>query len=397
LSLGMIHDIYMKNVRIGHIFWFSLIFPSPRLVETVWCALLTLFHVWIVLFVSSSFANPTEATYQLEWIDVHVHLVGGRGQWQDYQGAVRAAFAVMEETGIKKMVIMPPPQVYNMPQLYDYDSFVKFVKQHSMRFAFLGGGGTLNAMLHEAGQNTNISDSLRHKFEEKAIEIIQQGAVGFGEIAVHHLSLMSDHPYESVPADHPLLLLLADIAAQHDVVIDIHFDPVTEDMKSPEWLESPPNPSILRANLSIFERLLEHNRKAKIVWAHAGSDQLGHWTTKLSQRLLKKHPNLHMSLRIGPGRAPQNHPLTPGGAIKQEWLQLLQDFPTRFVIGSDQFIVSPSIQGRGPGSFFSQRAPKIRERTRMFLSTLPPDVARRVSYENAIHLYRLEVKKSSAK
>ncbi|MBI4590180.1 MAG: amidohydrolase family protein [Candidatus Rokubacteria bacterium] len=335
--------------------------------------------------------QPTVRSGGIGWIDAHAHLVGGRAdQGPDYWGAVEAALAAMDQAGLRRMVVMAPPQVHGQPALHDSDGFVSALKRHPTRFAFLGGGGSLNVMLQEAAQDTTISDRLRRRFEETAAEILRQGAVGFGEITAHHLSHMAGHPYESVAADHPLLLLLADIAARHDVVIDLHFDLVAQDMNAPEWLASPPNPPLLRANLAAFERLLEHNRNAKIVWAHAGSDMLGHWTVDLSRAFLEKHPNLFMSLRMGPGRAPQNHPLTPARTIKPEWLRLLQDFPDRFVIGGDQFIASPSLRGAGPGLVFSQRAPATRERTRAFLDALPPDLARKIGYGNAIRLYKLK-------
>lgn len=343
----------------------------------------------LLMLVEEGGTQPAATPGRLDWIDVHVHLVGGRGSRQDYQGAVRAALAAMDEAGIRTVVVMPPPQAPGMP-LYDYDSFFTAIKSSPTRFAFLGGGGSLNPMLL-AAQDKDVSDELRREFQDKADEILQQGAAGFGEVTAHHLSHTSGHPYESVAADHPLLLLLADIAARNEALIDFHFDVVTEEMKAPKWLSSPPNPQLFRANLAGFERLLEHNRKAKMVWAHAGSDMLGHWTTELSRRLLEKHPNLYMSLRMAPGRAPQNHPLGPGKEVGSGWLRLLQDFPDRFVIGGDQFFVSPSVQGGGPGVFFSQRAPMIRERTRVFLTALPADLSRKIGFENASRLYRLKV------
>ena len=242
----------------------------------------------------------------------------------------------------------------------------------------------------QAANGTGVSNDLRREFEDKANEILQRGALGFGEITAHHLSHVPGHPYESVTADHPLLLLLADIAGRNNALIDFHFDLVTEEMKAPEWLSSPPNPRLFRPNLAAFERLLEHNRKAKVVWAHAGSDMLGNWTIELSRRLLGKHPNLYMSLRLAPGRAPQNHPLSRDNEIRPGWLQLLRDFPDRFVIGGDQFFVSPSVRGGGPGVEFSQRAPMNRERTRVFLAALPADLSRKIALENAIRLYRLK-------
>jgi len=337
-------------------------------------------------------AGATQAAEigRIEWIDVHTHLIAGRGSQQDYEGAVEAAFAAMEEAGIRKMILMPPPQPDGNPRNYDYDSFSELLKSRAARFTFLGGGGSLNPMLQGAGRAAQVSDKLRREFEDKANEILRDGAAGFGEISAHHLSLTPGHPYESVAADHPLLLLLADIAARNGVLIDFHFDVVAEDMKAPDWLSSPPNPKTFGANLAAFERLIEHNRKARIVWAHAGSDMLGYWTTELSRKLLEKHPNLYMSLRMGPGRAPQNHPLTRANEIRPDWMRLLQDFSDRFVIGGDQFFVSPSVQGRGPGIEFSQRAPMVRERTRLFLSALPTDLYRKVASENTMRLYRLK-------
>ena len=344
----------------------------------------------LLFFGEKSGGQPTQTTDRLEWIDVHVHFIGGKSGRQDYEGAARAALGVMDESRIKKMVVMPPPQDYSNAPNYDYDSFAGAIKRQPTRFAFLGGGGSLNLMLQAAGDSREVSNELKREFEDKASEILRQGARGFGEMTAHHLSHTSGHPYESVAADHPLLLMLADIAARNDALIDFHLDVLPEDMKAPEWLSSPPNPQILRGNLAAFERLLAHNRKAKMVWAHAGSDMLGHWTTELSRRLLEKHPNLYMSLRMAPGRAPQNHPLTRSNEIRPGWLRLLQDFPDRFVIGGDQFLAPPSLKGGGPGMIFSQRAPMIRERTKAFLSALPADLSRKIAMENAMRLYRLK-------
>lgn len=326
----------------------------------------------------------------IPWIDTHVHLIGGRAPLADWPGAVAAALAAMDQAGMGKMVVMPTPQVAGDAPPYDYEAFLPAIKAHPTRFAFLGGGGTLNPMVQEAGSQTTISDRTRRRFEDVATETLRRGPAGFGEMSVHHLSHMPGHPYESVGADHPLLLLLADIAARNGAVIDVHFDVVVEDMGLPGWLSPSLNPPLLRANLAPFERLLEHNRKAKIVWAHAGSDVLGHWTVDLSRRLLTKHPNLSMSLRMTPGRVPQNHPLTGNLRVKPEWLSLLKDFPDRFTLGGDQFITSPGVMGRGPGVAFAQFADRVRDRSRAFLAALPADLVRKIGYENAVRLYKLK-------
>jgi hypothetical protein len=356
-----------------------------------WHFLCSLALIGILFFGSSSPAgeNATLAravtAQQIEWIDVHVHLVGGR--IRDFEGAAQVALKAMDGAGVRTSFVMPPPQPPGHPALYDYDSFVSYLRQYPGRFTFLGGGGTLNPMIQKTDPD-HISKHTRRRFEKKANKILRKGAVGFGELTTHHYSLMPGHPYESVPADHPLFLLLADITAHHGVVIDLHFDIVVEDVAHlPPRLASQANPPRLAANIAGFERLLAHNRKAKIVWAHAGSDMLGHWTADLSRKMLQKHPNLFMSLRMG-GGVPRNRVLDGGGEIKPQWLALFRDFPDRFVIGSDQFFVSPNIRGSGPGTVFGQRAQRIREGSKTLLSRLPPDLRQKIGYENAVNLYK---------
>jgi len=337
---------------------------------------------------------PAAGSANRPWIDVHAHAVAGSLGEEVYRALMRAVAGVMEPAGITTMILMPPPQPAGRAMLVRAENLAPAVQAYPGRLAYLGGGGSLNPMLQEAGEQRTVDAALRQRFEERAERILADGAIGFGEIAIHHLSMVEGHAYESVPADHPLLLLLADIAARHKVVIDLHLDLVVEDMATPAWLTSPANPRRLKANLAGFERLLAHNRGARIVWAHAGSDNIGQWTVQLSRALLARHPNLFMSLRMTPGRVPANHPLGPGG-ITQAWLSLLADYPDRFVIGGDQFFVPPeAAAGRGgsggPARIFAQWAEGVRQRTRAFLARLPDDLAHRIGYENARRLYGLD-------
>ena len=77
------------------------------------------------------------------------------------------------------------------------------------------------------------------------------------------------------------------------------------------------------------------------------ADNTGYRTAELSRQLLKAHPNLYMEIKIDPVEVGKNSPLVNGGsgAIKPEWLKLFQDFPDRFVIGTDQHYSAPA---KGP-------------------------------------------------
>jgi len=152
---------------------------------------------------------------------------------------------------------------------------------------------------------------------------------------------------------------------------------VPQTMPLPAPLKSPPNPPQLRANIAAFERLLEHNPRAHIIWAHAGWDNTGYRTPGLCRRLLRAHPNLYMDVKIDPLKPGKNSPLANGasGAIKPEWLQLFQDFPDRFVVGTDQHYPEPL-----PG-------PQRWEAIVLLLNQLPADLRQKMGMENAARLY----------
>ncbi len=325
------------------------------------------------------------------FIDVHNHLQGQYrthpgAEQSDYEGAAQVALDSMRRLGIKQMLIMPPPFSPEHPGRYTFEELMPIARRHPDRFAFLGGGGTLNVMIQEAVQAGTTSERLRARFEKKAVEILSKGAIGFGELAAEHFSLGPDHPYESAPPDHPLFLLLSEIAGQRGVPIDIHMEAIPRDMPLPEVgrLQSPRNPKRLRANLAAFERLLSHDRSAKIIWAHAGWCNTGSRMPALCAELFERHPNLYMSFKIRPDSMIETRPLTEDGRIKADWQNLILKYPERFLIGNDHFYITPGSTARiGPPLKEGKGAERL-------LAFLPPDVGYRIGYENPVKIFRLE-------
>lgn len=313
------------------------------------------------------------------FIDTHTHLESGPGRPPDFAGAQSNALTLMEQLGIQKAVIMPPPAGRDLPGQPENDPLTKAVQAAPTRFAFLSGGRSLLAAIIQTPESGEVSTEIRRSFEARAEEIVRAGAAGFGEMAALHLSFLEGHPFVAVPPDHPLFLLLADLAARHDVVIDLHLEPVVQDIPSPSHVTSPLNPQTLRENMRAFERLLSHNRRARIVWAHVGWDNIGHMTIALLRRTLESHPNLFMQIKIEfLTSLPQNRPLDEGGRIRPEWVELIRAFSDRFVIGTDSLYGEPRVVQRhtlGPRSFLNQ---------------LPQDLARKVGLENAVRIYKLK-------
>jgi predicted TIM-barrel fold metal-dependent hydrolase len=284
----------------------------------------------------------------------------------------------MHAENATRIIFMPPPFTVDDAARYDADVILSAAKGHGERIAVLGGGGSLNSMIQQSAHTGDARPEVRQKFKERAEELLRLGAVGFGELTAEHFQGAT--PYQSAPPDHPLFLLLADISAEHSVPIVLHMEAVPQDMPLPSPLKSPPNPPQLRGNIEAFGRLLMHNPRARIIWAHAGWDNTGYRTPEFCSRLLRKHPNLYMDIKIDPVKPGKNSPLANGGSgpIKPEWLKLFRDFPDRFVVGTDQHYPEPP---SGP-----QRWASIV----LLLNQLPPDLRQKIGMENAERIYALK-------
>ncbi len=341
-----------------------------------------IFLIAMAAMVSAQSNNNTSTGRDITYIDTHNHISGGSMRYSDYSGAIRKTLEKMDELGIQKIFIMPPPFSPGQRGIFEIDDFLPVIGKYPERIAILGGGGSLNVMIHQMEKSDSVTPEMKIQFEKKADDIISKGAIGFGEFAIEHFSFNNDHPYESVSADHPLFLLLADIAAKYNMPIDIHMEAIPQDMPLPNrsiLKKSGNNPKMIRENLSAFERLLDHNKKAKIIWAHAGWCNTGYRTPDLCRKLLKKHPNLFMSFKLSPESVPETRSTNEDKkAIKAEWLQLIKDFSDRFLIGTDQFYVASGARQIGP---------QKTEATKHLMTLLSPDLARQIGTINPMHIF----------
>ena len=313
--------------------------------------------------------KPTGIAY----IDAHTHIYQ-----KDPEGAVNLLLGAMDKLNGTRAFIQTEPYGIGNPDAWDAELILGAAKKHPDRLAVLGGGGTLNPMIIEAAATGKAGPDVQKKFRERAEDLLRKGVVGFGEMSIEHFSLAQSpvKDYEYAPADSPLMLLLADIAAEHNVPIDLHMEALPTDIDRPSDM-GPPNPDKLHGNIAALERLLNHNPRTKLIWAHAGSDNVGFRTPEMSRKLLAAHPNLYMEIKYDPGFPGKDPPIVDG-KLKPEWLKLYQDFPDRFIIGSDQHFDPPATV---PLARAQQNA--------LLLNQLPADLRKKVASENALRIYGL--------
>jgi len=302
------------------------------------------------------------------YIEAHTHF-----DERDPDGTIRAALAALKVQNATKIIFQILPDTFDHPGHYDVEILLPAMKKYPDKLAIVGGGGTLNAMIQQSVISGDAGPEIQKKFKDRAEELIREGVVGFGEFSAEHFDGAT--PYQYAPADHPLFLLLADLAAQHGVPIDIHMEAVTKPMATPPEQKSPPNPPQLHENIAAFERLLAHNPRAHIIWAHAGTDFTGDRTPDLCRRLLQAHPNLYMEIKTDPQHPGKNYALTAEGTIKPEWLKLFTDFPDRFILGTDQHYPQP------------KNANDRWQADVVLFNQLPADVRKKIGTENVMHLY----------
>ena len=163
------------------------------------------------------------------------------------------------------------------------------------------------------------------------------------------------------------MLLLADIAAEHNMPIVLHTEAVPQDMALPAPLKSPPNPPRLHANIAALGRLAAHNPRAKIIWAHAGSDNTGYRTPEICRTMLMAHPNVYMEIKIdpvSPGKNPASRKRQDQARVAQALSGVSRPLPYRQrpALSRSQ---RPAALGRPPWSCSINSLPSLRKKIGM--------------------------------
>lgn len=335
------------------------------------------------------------------YIDTHMHLQVARGPQGPHgmrrgprpnarQGsAADALVELMDRYGVSTSIIVVVPSHAGGNGDAELQAAIDSVKEHPGRLVYMGGGSHLNPII----QNTDpseVTEKIRAEFQKNAAAIIRAGATGFGEMLGLHICMSERHSYQFASPDHPLYLLLADLAAKYDVPIDLHTEAISEETPTPENLLSAcsKNPAVLPATVPALERLLAHNRKARIVWQHIGWDNTGGMTVGLMRRLLAEHPNLFLALRaeerleqVGGGGPMPNRIVDGDWRLKDDWIELFNDFPDRFMIGGDEFVAGKN--ARAP------KFPQSFEETWSLMDQLSDTLAQKIGRDNAARVYRL--------
>jgi len=151
------------------------------------------------------------------------------------------------------------------------------------------------------------------------------------------------HLYDSAHANGPVAKKLMQFAEKNKLAVLSHVDDVAIDL------------------------LMAHAPNARLIWAHTGISGV---PVARVEALLARYPTLMGELSYRPGLT------CDAGKLCPEWRALLLKYPGRFMIGSDTWVNQRW-----------QYYDELMKGYRTWLGDLPPDVARKIAWDNGAGLF----------
>ncbi|MHC9538695.1 MAG: amidohydrolase family protein [Vulcanimicrobiota bacterium] len=178
---------------------------------------------------------------------------------------------------------------------------------------------------------------------------------GIGEVLTRHNYLSHMTGGEQARADHPALDPVYELAAEKHLPVNLHSDIGTPSLHDPIYLHE-------------MENALKKHSRTHFFWAHGGfaRNMQINGVVDIYRRLLATYPNLSIDM-AGSFFAPI---VIPGGKANKEIVDLIEEFPDRFTIGTDRI-----------GHFGKEYQERIVQ-TYTLLDALKPGTAAKVAREN---------------
>ena len=183
---------------------------------------------------------------------------------------------------------------------------------------------------------------------------------GIGEIFTRHDDLTALIHGSAPRANNEALTRVFHLAAEYDLPVMLHSNITSKRERNPLYLQEIEDP-------------LRNHPHVRFIWAHAGTSmEIHRHQEKLEflrptlARLLEDYPNLYIDLSWTVLRP---YLLDAKGRPDPRWVELVERYPERFMLGSDVV-----------GSFGSLG--ELIHDFRPFLDALPAPVARRVARDN---------------
>jgi hypothetical protein len=279
-----------------------------------------------------------------------------------------AFFKAMDDTGVSESVVLGMPMVKKWdegdakrPTYYldnDSPTYWYSATDFLVARAVLDLPKDKQARLHPFICGFNIADRNAVDHVERLLALYPNFWQGIGEVFLRHDDLTALTYGDAPRATSIAFGRLLDLAAIRDLPVLVHSN------IGPAWLEQPDY-------LGEIESAIRTHPNSRVIWAHAGISRriviANH--TDILRRMLGQYPNLTVDLSW----VIFEQEIAPGGVLDPKWVSLIEEYPRRFVIGSDS------------SAFFEQYKGTL-QRYYLLLDALKPETARKIAHDNFLAL-----------
>jgi predicted TIM-barrel fold metal-dependent hydrolase len=320
--------------------------------------------VLVSIILASTLQVATSQSQKYEVVDGHFHLFN----FVQETAGIDAFFKAMDDAGVAESMISGIPLVKKWdegdakrPTYYlDNDSHTYWYSATDFLVAraVLDMAKDKQARLHPFICGFNSADRNAVDHVERMLTQFPDFWQGIGEVFLRHDDLTALTYGDAPIATSNAFGRLLDLAAARDLPVLVHSN------IGVAWLEQP-------NYLGEIEAAIGAHPNTRIIWAHAGISRRivipNH--TDILRRMLGQYPNLTIDLSW----VIFEQEIAAGGVLDRKWVGLIEEFPARFVIGSDVVAV------------FNQYKPTV-QRYELLLDSLKPATAKRVAHDNFLAL-----------
>ncbi|MBO0366513.1 amidohydrolase family protein [Pseudomonas shirazensis] len=161
---------------------------------------------------------------------------------------------------------------------------------------------------------------------ERMLELYPGMWQGIGEVFTRHDDLTALTSGDTPRANNEAMTRIYHLAAERDLPVLIHSNITSKRERNPLYLAE-------------LEEPLRNHPHTRFIWAHAGTSMEIHrhqtqmdFLLPVVTRLLKDYPNLYIDLSWS---VLEPYLLDEAGKPRKAWVELVEQYPDRFMLGSD--------------------------------------------------------------
>ena len=224
---------------------------------------------------------------------------------------------------------------------------IPFAGQKDFLVAYFKGG--TSAMLDR--YNPIVS-----KFMRQIEGDLESGrAKGIGELFINNMhSNKNPRMRRKVDADAPIFQELYRLVAKHNAFLTFHMEGDTDSLEQ-------------------MENLLSSDRNGRIIWNHCGTNV----SASTMRRMMSRNSNLFCEFSFRYMHRMSSRNIFGASWIDSNWRELIEDFPDRFMVGTDAHSASD----------YREYVKAVRSG---LLANLSNETAEKVAYKNAQYLFDLQ-------